>query len=50
MNTNQKNTHPRFSRWTAFAFLLGALLGFVAGAASMIILNAILIARISYAQ
>jgi hypothetical protein len=46
MSTNRKHVAVRFWLWIAFAFLLGAVVGFMA----CIVLLIVLQATISYAQ
>jgi Na+/H+-dicarboxylate symporter len=50
MSTNQKNSGVRFWVWIVFAFILGAVVGFVAGAGTVIVLSAVLTATTAYAQ
>jgi hypothetical protein len=51
MSTNQRNSGVRFWVWiVVFAFLLGAVVGFVTGAGTIIVLGAVLQTRIDYVQ
>lgn len=50
MIANQKVVGFRFWRWITLAFFLGAAIGFAAGIVALIVLQAVVTARISYAQ